>query len=72
MADTAKVFARIKRGGKFLKRWNGESFEYIQADIECSTDLPADALGEVAAQAINMAWKTGEDPVKFEVVLTFQ
>lgn len=42
-----------------------------QADIECSTDLPADALGEVVAEVINRAWRSGEDPAGCAVTLVF-
>ena len=43
-----------------------------QQDIETSTDLPADALGEVVARVLDLASRNGEDPAGMTVVLTFE
>lgn len=42
--------------------------------VECSTDIPADALGEGCALALNRAWKSGLDPVvdKVTLVVSFE
>lgn len=42
-----------------------------QARMTCSTDCPADALGEVSAHAMQELWKYGEDPVDCVIVLSF-
>ena len=38
---------------------------------DMTTDLPADALGELVATVINTAWSKGEDPAGAVVVLQF-
>ena len=39
------------------------------ANVECSTDLPSDALGELAALAFQCAWGAGFDPVADNIVI---
>ena len=37
-----------------------------------TTDLPAEKLGELVAEALNLSWKLGNDPVNTMVVLSFR
>lgn len=43
----------------------------IVETIECSTDIPADALGEVCANAMQRAWRTGVDGTEVRLVVEF-
>lgn len=36
-----------------------------------STDLPAENLGEILADAVNAAYKEGHDPVDYSIVVRF-
>lgn len=37
--------------------------------IKCSTDLPSDAIGECVTEAIQKAWKAGNDTVTMNISL---
>lgn len=39
--------------------------------IETSTDLPADAFGEVVTETVNKLWRAGEDMKACTIVITF-
>lgn len=39
--------------------------------IECSTDIPADVLGEVTAMCMSRAWRTGVDGTEIKLVVEF-
>jgi len=49
----------------------GEHNTYSR-NIETSTDLPPDPIGEVVVWVLQDAWKAGEDPTKCVVVLQFR
>lgn len=46
--------------------------EQIEATIECSTDAPAEALGEVTADAMQKAWRTGVDGTAIVLQVSFK
>lgn len=60
---TANVRAKV-----FL---NGSHKTLAETNMRMPTDLPVDSLGELLAEAINLAWKDGNDPINFEVVISF-
>lgn len=41
----------------------------FQATVETTSDLPADALGEAACEALRKAWRAGEDPCGSNIVI---
>lgn len=45
--------------------------EDFNATITCSTDLPAECIGEVVMLTLQKAWRNGEDPAGCTVVLKF-
>lgn len=44
----------------------------LLTELECSTDIPADALGEVCAEALQKAWRTGLDGTHITLEVTFK
>jgi hypothetical protein len=38
---------------------------------ESSTDLPAEVIGEVVVEALQKAWRSGEDPAKCAILVQF-
>lgn len=64
MTDTlAKVTVTPSVGKRVLKKFARS--EYM------TTDLPAEALGELVARSLNLAWRAGFDPAdkQFPMVL---
>lgn len=41
----------------------------FQANVETTSDLPADALGEAACEALRKAWCAGEDPKGASIII---
>lgn len=75
---TATVMRDPRRAGKRA----GEETSYVElnrlepfhkqrfvAKVDCSTDLPADALGEAVALAMQRVWSAGFDPVSDNLVV---
>lgn len=59
--------------GRMKVRITGKDGETIQlAERRISTDLPADALGEILCEAINLAWRSGTDPVDMVIDVRFE
>ena len=44
----------------------------VELETGMSQDLPADNLGEIVCEAVQVAWRAGHDPVKFSVVVGFK
>ncbi len=55
----ANVTATAMLGKKIMTDRIGQP---ISETIQCSTDVPADALGEVVDQVLSAAWRMGLDP----------
>jgi hypothetical protein len=74
--------AEVKEGEVEVAGYVGPRIAHIKATvvgkhatycefIESSTDLPPDPIGEVVVEAMQKAWKAGEDPTKCVVLLQF-
>lgn len=63
--DKAIVTAQVYRDGR------PHEVAIASVKTEMSTDLPAENLGELVADAIQKAWKDGHDPMYFSVVISF-
>ncbi|QIG74669.1 hypothetical protein EVC12_034 [Rhizobium phage RHph_I42] len=48
---------------------NGDTI--FQGTDTISSDMPADALGEIVATAMQTAWQKGDDPISATIILTF-
>lgn len=44
----------------------------LSGELECSTDIPADALGEVCAEVLQKAWGTGLDGTHIKLEVSFK
>lgn len=46
---------------------------HLKYELDCSTDLPDEAVGEAVGRAVAAAWETGIDPAiaPFCVLITF-
>lgn len=64
MGDKAKITARPFLNGKEMTRkdWPLKGGLPLTCEVECSTDLPQDAIGEVVTLCAHRAWKCGIDP----------
>lgn len=61
--DNARVTAKIIM--------HGSHATVLEVKRIMSTDLPAEHLGELVCEAVNEAWRSGLDPVNFDVVVVF-
>jgi hypothetical protein len=67
---TIKATAMI--GNEVMKNYLNED---IVETLECSTDIPSNALGEVVAATLTVAWRAGIDPARtkgFHIVVSFE
>ena len=70
MADVAKITVKAfhAKTGKPIMDVLGVQCMW---EVECSTDVPADALGEATTLCMQKAWHTGVDGTEIELRVTF-
>lgn len=69
MIATIVVTAVRENGRPFKSPFTGKT---ITGSLETSTDVPAEALGEICAEVMQKAWQTGIDGKKIVLKVSFQ